>query len=99
MRGVLEKLGHDTHVEDDALEMIRAEVCRLGTGQSIRTTIMASEKAATTDYVLGCPKGVPSTRDYLNDTIRSADTVLCRVCSIVVYIIQFHIISLTLIHA
>eukprot|EP00731_Ephydatia_muelleri_P016584 Em0009g1008a len=70
VRGVLEKLGHDTHVEDDALEMIRAEVCRLGTGQSIRTTIMASEKAATTDYVLGRPKGVPSTRDYLNDTIR-----------------------------
>lgn len=68
----MDKLGQDTHIEDGALEMIRAEVCRLGTGQSIRTTIMATDRAAITDYVLGRPRGVPSTRDYLNNDLRSA---------------------------
>ena len=68
--GVLEKLGYETHVEDSALGMIRAEVCRLGTGRAIRTTIMASDKAAITDYVLERPKEIPSTRDYLNDKLR-----------------------------
>lgn len=71
-RNVLEKLGHNTEVEDDALEVIRAEVCRLGTRQSIRTAIIAADKAATTDYVMVRPKEIPSTRDYLNNDLRLA---------------------------
>eukprot|EP00731_Ephydatia_muelleri_P016580 Em0009g1004a len=68
VRGVLEKLGHDTHVEDDALEMIRAEVScwHRAIHQDHHNGL---RKSSNDRLCFGTPEGVPSTRDYLNDTI------------------------------